>query len=459
MPLPTKLKRYSVPITAVFSIALIFSISFAIYTVQVMSHPIMAPVSIANVVATQNGTEVRGTITQDTIWTLAGNPYTIIGTVVVNSGVTLTIQPGVIVNLGLSDLQINGTLNAQGTNSNNIIFHAEESTSGRITFGSITSNSPNCTITNAKIDTASIGSYNSLKIEHCTVDSTSIQIMGGNAKIADNHLINTGIICSYAISDGLTVISGNTMVCTAGSNIVGGIVVNGGSAVISHNTLDMGDLPIVFQAIAVDTDGNVVVTDNTISNCRGGIVAGKGTSVIQRNLVTGCELGIQVFAASPAIENNTITQNGLGLNVVNSTAPATPQIVGNNIYGNSISNLYLGAHANYNPDLKPVAESTANSLDAASNWWGTTDATAINQTIHDAKNNPLVGTVTFTPFLDTPNSHAEPDPNAPIPSLRSPSPSPSPPIPSKTQIIVIGVLVAVIIIAIAGILLLKRKQK
>jgi hypothetical protein len=457
--LPSKLKRHSVPIAAVFSIALIFSVSFAIYTMQVMSHPIMVPVSIANVVATQNGTEVRGTITQDTIWTPAGNPYTIIGTVVVNNDVTLTIQPGVIVNLGLNDLQINGTLNAQGTNSDNIIFHAEESTSGRITFGSITSDSPNCTITNAQIDTAYIWSYNTIELTNNTLDRSHIQIMGGNAKIAGNNLINTAIIGSYALSDGLSIISGNTMVATADSNIVSGVGISGGSAVISHNTLDMGNSTIIFQAISATTDGTAVINDNTIYNCRGGIVAGRGTSEIQRNLVTNCQFGVQVFAASPAIENNTITQNGLGINIVNSTLPANPQIMGNNIYDNSISNLYLGAHSDYNPDIKPVAQSTSNSINAASNWWGTTDATAINQTIHDAKNNPLVGTVTFTPFLDTPNSHAEPDPNAPIPSLRSPSPSPFLPISSNTQIIVIGALAAVIIIAIAGILLLKRKQK
>src|SRR5438093_5612982 len=47
---------------------------------------------------TVNGqTNISGGIYSNTIWTLANSPYIIVDTVVVFPGVTLTIQPGVVV--------------------------------------------------------------------------------------------------------------------------------------------------------------------------------------------------------------------------------------------------------------------------------------------------------------------------------------------------------------------------
>ena len=70
----------------------------------------------------QSGTSVSGTIYSDTTWTQAGSPYTFNGTVVVNNGVTLTIQAGVTVNLNGYILQVNGTLQAIGSATNQIQF-------------------------------------------------------------------------------------------------------------------------------------------------------------------------------------------------------------------------------------------------------------------------------------------------------------------------------------------------
>ncbi len=68
-------------------------------------------------------TNVSGLISSNTNWTIANHPYIVTGNILVNNGVTLTIEPGVIVkfNSGLS-MQIDGELLAQGTSSNKITF-------------------------------------------------------------------------------------------------------------------------------------------------------------------------------------------------------------------------------------------------------------------------------------------------------------------------------------------------
>ena len=61
-------------------------------------------------------TPVEGHISQDTWWTVADSPYRLIGDVIVDAGVTLTIEPGVRVEItdGRS-LIVNGSLYAVGT--------------------------------------------------------------------------------------------------------------------------------------------------------------------------------------------------------------------------------------------------------------------------------------------------------------------------------------------------------
>ena len=96
------------------------------------------------------------------------------------------------------------------------------------------------------------------------------------------------------------------------------------------------------------------------------------------------------------VENNTIKNNNVGI-----ATSASLSIIYNNIEGNNQS-IYLAS---------------SNNLEATNNWWGTTDTQAINQTIHDNKNDAKLGTVTFVPFLTEPNPEASPASTSEIPEL------------------------------------------
>ena len=59
-------------------------------------------------------TQVTGIITSDTTWTKTNSPYSLTGPILVNQGVTLTLEAGVIVEGG-KYIQVEGTFRAQGT--------------------------------------------------------------------------------------------------------------------------------------------------------------------------------------------------------------------------------------------------------------------------------------------------------------------------------------------------------
>lgn len=68
-------------------------------------------------------TDVGGIIDTDTTWDLAGSPYNITSNVQVDEGVTLTIDPGVLINGEGLNIEIWGVLNAFGTDILNIILN------------------------------------------------------------------------------------------------------------------------------------------------------------------------------------------------------------------------------------------------------------------------------------------------------------------------------------------------
>jgi len=82
---------------------------------------ILIPIFIVGSAIAQ--TNISGFISSNTTWTVAGSPYIITGNTLLDSGFTLTIDPGVVVKFTKGkSLQISGTLRAIGTSAAQITF-------------------------------------------------------------------------------------------------------------------------------------------------------------------------------------------------------------------------------------------------------------------------------------------------------------------------------------------------
>jgi hypothetical protein len=79
---------------------------------------VLVLVGTANFGVVQVSAEAPGVIviiTSDTTWTKADRPYSLTGPVMVNNGVTLTIEAGATVNVNGYYIVVNGTLRVLGS--------------------------------------------------------------------------------------------------------------------------------------------------------------------------------------------------------------------------------------------------------------------------------------------------------------------------------------------------------
>lgn len=82
--------------------------------------------------STLQASHVSGIINVNTTWTQANSPYVVTAPLLVDSGVTLTLESGVTVYLNDTYLRVDGTLSARGTPTNPISLIRNGTASGLI---------------------------------------------------------------------------------------------------------------------------------------------------------------------------------------------------------------------------------------------------------------------------------------------------------------------------------------
>jgi hypothetical protein len=432
----------------------------------------------------QGGTKVSGFITSNSTWTKAGSPYTLIGPVAVNQGVTLTTEAGTTIYLSVYNMEINGILQA-----NQIDVEPKLSSVSNITFTSISSGWNEQTGSGSIIENSNLGTVYIQSASPKIIASTiySLIINGGQPTVTGNNIVydyrNSIDVASLIIQNGEPLIYNNS---------IGLAEISGGSPIISQNTFGplttisayiFGGSPTVINNTVngeIDVDaGSPTITNNMIDGqiltdqygravyMHDGIrISGGNNTLIDNNsILDDFSIGIQIITGKPTIQRNLIEVNGNGIEIDSSTTEQNNASTsgGPTIQNNTIALCYDGIltstpqfsliynNIENNSDYNVNFEATGN-FNSTFNWWGTTNQQAINQTIYDSKYNFNVGTVTFIPFLTAPNSQASALNVSPTsstyPTSPSMTPTATPKVPELSWCVFLPLLLSVFSVAV-----------
>jgi len=328
-------------------------------------------------------TEQPGVIARDTIWTLAESPYIISGNILIKQNAGLTIEPGVTVKFRTAPVQsvgyyirVDGTLNAEGTPENPILFTSEDSSRlwGCIVF----------TETSTGYDETTSGGC---VLSHCIIEYAGNSQDGG---VKDYG--KAGVLCISASP----LISNNTI------RYIGGDAIRafGGTQSILGNYIHDNTRGIYIAS------ERGVIADNYLSANAQGIFAGS------------CENSLEI--RSNTIESNSSEVSGacLSINLYYHLSPSEIRIYKNHLISTGTQANAVGVSAQ-SPDANDILSLTENNIEnrgnlslyfhdwqpqnpkeipMSDNWWGSTDSREIDRMIYDAENDFYLPKVNYQPF-------------------------------------------------------------
>ncbi len=213
----------------------------------------------ANATTSTCSQTISSDITTDTTWTNACNVYVISGLRKVNSGVTLTINPGVIVKFQSdASFWVDGVLNAQGVSTSSVYFTAYTDDIGGDTNGDGTS-------------TTTVGYWRHIRVNlgATTTLAYSVVRYGGNPISASADIWVNG---------GSLVVSNSEIASTSGAVIYQ----TSGTTNISNSTIHHSG----SDAGVLIADGSVSISTSTLRNNTGyglSVTAGSGPATVTGN--------------------------------------------------------------------------------------------------------------------------------------------------------------------------------
>ena len=359
--------------------------------------------------------EVNGGVILNNTISVSSGYFNVKGTIVENNNIT------------------GGTVSASLKITNNVIVSGNYTTEFRVFGGYATATEDTPAITGVSAGTPLIsgnviiggGTYTSYAIFAGPFISLvpAISLSVSDLPISNNIITGrSGLAISsslYSIANNIVTgdINGSASV-VYNNTVQGSVTIRGGNPVISNNTVSAG---ISVYALSCNitrnaangitaSQGNSYISDNIVTNGTG--ISVNGGATIARNLIT-INAGNNTSGIS-FINGTLVTDGAVGISVTNGTAIILNNTISNSSVGIILYAVSMGTQIHYNNiqsnDLSIVLGYGAlDNIDATSNWWGTTNTQAINQTIHDFKNDFNLGNVTFTPFLTSSNPQALPN--------------------------------------------------
>jgi parallel beta-helix repeat protein len=236
-----------------------------------------------------NGTTIydHTIISTDTTWTIAGSPYYLESNFnqwpIVESGATLTIEPGVKIfpqNAYYTFLEIRGTLKAEGTATDKIVFTSKKDSDYGGSGGAVAGDMKNIIFTSTS--TNSVLNYTLFR--YGGKDSETIKIDGSSIEIK-NSIIENSVKNGIYLKNSNSKIE-NTIVI---NNLGSGIIIDGNGSVPEIRNCQLNDN--VQYGIEIKNGTSPIIRDNSFS----------------RNLIAA----IYLKSAYPNFGNNVANNNGL----------------------------------------------------------------------------------------------------------------------------------------------------
>jgi hypothetical protein len=302
-------------------------------------------------------TSVSGQIATNTTWTLANSPYIVTGNILVPSGVTLTIEPGVVVkvNNGLY-IKIQGELIAIGTSSSKIIITSSNTLKfkgdwDKIWLAGVATNfdSNNNYVSGTIIKHCEISYAN----EGLRIDDSSF-FLSSSIIENNNQGINFKKVFNSIIADNIFRSNINGTNTSAGTENNGQGSFNNNKFLRNTFENNSGD-GLIFGGYMNNASNNLIKNNIVKNNLGSGmnfswgdVVRGFANNVIEGNIIYGNSLnGIIIGRDSNSIIKNIIISNGRSGIAISGTYIYEGLIIEKNIIGNN-SNFGIDLSSNTN---------------------------------------------------------------------------------------------------------------
>ena len=352
-------------------------------------------------------TEINEYISSDTIWNLSGSPYILQRNVIVEEGVTLTIEPGVVVLFnGNYDLAVDGVLDASGNSTAYITFTSYNSSLGnwgRINFRTLSSN---INISYVNISYADYGIYGD-ELDSCKI---TYSIFSNNSHdIYLDRIFSISSISNNIFSDG----EDSIFLHQESGNSKENITIQNNQF---KNYRDMSfELQGSFSSI------NLVIFKNNFSNCSSAICIHdfRDDAFVSFNKIHNSIYGLKDYNNDDSnirFNNNLITNTDYCIQVISGWESqrlyynndlycdyglyfegpirVIPKIYHNNIFSETIASNII------------TRLDSLDTLYISNNFFNETNSTIISDRIYDYYDNYTVKKFIFEPYLNYSNYNA-----------------------------------------------------
>jgi hypothetical protein len=430
-------------------------------------------------VYSEQSTQTSGYISENTTWTIENSPYVVIGNVIVEPDVFLTIAPGVVVKFtNGTNLVIDGGLIAQGSSTNKITFTTNASTPTRGDWGKVWIRGNGLSnISHCIVEYANEGIFYEATQPLFLSDTLLRLNVWGLKSNTECHVSNTTVVDNYIgievwlasaelwIDNSL--ISRNGFLDFRG-NPSGGAIRGEGPVTMENCTVSLNMGNIVLESPKVIKNSNFAENSYSIgadaqlvSRCN---IVNNGGGFIRPAVVEYCNFTGNSNVGNPyKISDSLISHNYQGLdlmpngiaercnvsyNTLYGIRPMQNAIITNSIIthneGPGIAPNYGGSqpfevhfcsiynNSGYDLTLQNIFNSNEKvtvNINATNNWWNAASETLIETHIQDYYDDYSLGRVAYKPYFEaspTPTATPTPIPNPSPSPTATPSPTPTP---------------------------------